>query len=161
MRKRHQPTPKRANASAENWTNDHQQWYRTVYLKSDHWKSLRSRKLLVSPRCERCPETRGLDVHHVNYRNIFDVESDLLTLCRDCHDKEHDQNGMPVRSRSPLRISQKQFPDPAISAIHAQNQPKLDKVRRHIESTFIARGRTVPNNLQKRVRDLERILSIA
>lgn len=82
------------------WTTDHREWYRTVYLKSDHWKELRARKISEHPSCQRCPSTLEPDVHHVNYKNLFDVEtSDLLTLCRNCHDLEHTNNGMTVREK--------------------------------------------------------------
>ena len=48
-----------------------------------------------------------LDVHHVDYKNLFDVETgDLKTLCRPCHKKYHIIHGMPVRSKAPLYRSQ-------------------------------------------------------
>lgn len=82
------------------WTTDHREWYRTVYLKSDHWLTLRASKLKENPVCERCGSAKALDVHHVCYRQLFDVTiQDLLTLCRKCHDAEHEKNGMPVRQR--------------------------------------------------------------
>lgn len=81
------------------WTNDHREWYRTVYLLSDHWKRLRGTKLASKPNCERCGAS-AIDVHHVRYRKIFDVKlRDLLSLRRKCHIEEHEKNGMPVRER--------------------------------------------------------------
>ncbi len=81
------------------WTNDHRKWYRTVYLKSEHWRDLRGRKLNRNPQCERC-QAKACDVHHVRYRNIFDVQlHDLLSLCRACHTEEHRVNGMPKRRK--------------------------------------------------------------
>jgi hypothetical protein len=76
------------------WTTDNREWYRTVYLSSEHWKNLRRRKLAAQPSCEMCGRYGAhhsyLDVHHVNYRNIFDVElTDLLTVCRRCHKQIH------------------------------------------------------------------------
>lgn len=66
--------------------------YRFGYLKSEHWANLRLSKLAsVDARCQRCP-TRDLsnDVHHLRYRNLYDVtEDDLLVLCRKCHDAIH------------------------------------------------------------------------
>lgn len=82
------------------WTNDHREWYREVYLKSEHWSDLKARKLSESPKCSRCGAMGNLDVHHVNYRHIFNVElSDLMTLCRKCHDEHHEEFGQPRRSR--------------------------------------------------------------
>lgn len=68
-------------------------FYRFTYLKSDHWQNLRLEKLVeVDAHCYRC-DVRDLsnDVHHVNYRKLFDVMlSDLIVLCRTCHDLMHE-----------------------------------------------------------------------
>jgi hypothetical protein len=41
-----------------------------------------------------------LDAHHVNYRRIFDVEiSDLLSVCRKCHDDIHKAFETPRREK--------------------------------------------------------------
>lgn len=86
------------------WTTDHREWYRDVYLKSEHWKRLRSAKLYIDPKCQHCKTAKATDVHHVNYREIFDVTlDDLLSLCRPCHSKEHEINGMPKRDREKFR----------------------------------------------------------
>lgn len=74
----------------DNYVNDKRHYYRNEYLLSDHWKALRSEKLKRNPFCERCGR-KGRDVHHLRYRNLFDVLlSDLETLCRKCHKKEHE-----------------------------------------------------------------------
>lgn len=40
--------------------------------------------------CEDCGQHDLLNVHHVNYRSLFDVEvDDLEILCRDCHGRRH------------------------------------------------------------------------
>lgn len=67
------------------------EWYRQVYLKSEHWKKLRQAKLDFSGRnCEQCQTTSDLDVHHIEYRSIYDVTIfDLQVLCRACHNAEH------------------------------------------------------------------------
>lgn len=68
------------------------EWYRTIYLNSAHWIELRERvKRRRGKRCEKC--NRGnVDVHHLNYRNIYDVtEDDLQVLCRRCHNNEHEK----------------------------------------------------------------------
>jgi hypothetical protein len=66
-------------------------WYRTVYLRSKHWRKLkRQAKNHHGRQCRHCRCLRRLDVHHLNYRNIFDVTvEDLEILCRKCHQKEH------------------------------------------------------------------------
>lgn len=105
------------------WTNDHREWYRTVYLQSEHWKNLRASKLTANPKCERCP-SKACDVHHIRYRRIFDVEmGDLLSLCRSCHEEEHRINGMPVRIRPNFQATP--FPDKAIHGIQAKRDADM------------------------------------
>jgi hypothetical protein len=70
--------------------NRNKSYYRNVYLQSEHWKNLRKEKLEKNPVCEDCGTPFSLDVHHKQYRDLFDVRiTDLETLCRICHNKEH------------------------------------------------------------------------
>ena len=66
-------------------------WYNEIYLLSDHWKKLKARKYKqVGRKCEKCDTTKKLQVHHLEYRSVFDVQlGDLQVLCRPCHRKEH------------------------------------------------------------------------
>jgi 5-methylcytosine-specific restriction endonuclease McrA len=65
-------------------------YYRNVYLRSEHWKNLRKEKKKLNPVCEVCGSKKKLDVHHINYRMLYDVLlEDLQTLCRRCHNKRH------------------------------------------------------------------------
>lgn len=68
-------------------------WYRTIYLHSEHWKTLRLHALDHHGRkCHNCQSTRFLDVHHLRYSSIYDVTvDDLQILCRPCHDKTHEK----------------------------------------------------------------------
>lgn len=73
-------------------------YYREKYLKSTHWYELRNKKLSMVNACEKCKASTHLDVHHLNYRNLYDVElSDLMVLCRKCHTDEH--NGVAYREQ--------------------------------------------------------------
>lgn len=73
-----------------NHVTDKRKYYRTVYLRSPHWKALKTAKLIANPTCEKCGADYLLDVHHLRYKNLYDVElSDVQTLCRGCHHKEH------------------------------------------------------------------------
>src|ERR1035437_5576370 len=57
-------------------------YYRNVYLRSEHWKNLRKEKKKLNPVCEVCGSKKKLDVHHINYRMLYDVLlEDLQTLC--------------------------------------------------------------------------------
>ena len=66
-------------------------WYRRIYLKSDHWKNLREIFFIThAKKCRKCGSKNKIDVHHINYKFIYDVlVSDLEALCRTCHKKEH------------------------------------------------------------------------
>jgi hypothetical protein len=75
-------------------------YYRNIYLQSDHWKNLRKEKLEKTPYCEKCNRDYCLDVHHLQYKNLFDVViDDLQTLCRICHNQEHLKKNERVEKR--------------------------------------------------------------
>lgn len=69
--------------------------------KSRQWRSLRKRKLLANPFCERCLK-QGIYkaakiIHHIEYINsdnymkdeVFLNINNLESLCQECHNKEH------------------------------------------------------------------------
>lgn len=68
-------------------------FYRFTYLKSEHWQNLRIARIAKAKgKCEFCQVEDGLslDVHHVTYRNLYDVKrKDLRALCRTCHSAVH------------------------------------------------------------------------
>ncbi len=61
------------------------------YLQSDKWKFKREELFqLRGEKCEKCPSTELLHVHHKNYDNIFNEKlEDLIILCSRCHKLEH------------------------------------------------------------------------
>lgn len=60
------------------------------YLKTDDWKEKRKNKLSKKKLCGVCADP-VVDIHHLNYRNLLDVQqSDLRRLCRRCHFLAHD-----------------------------------------------------------------------
>lgn len=85
-------------------------YYREVYLKSDHWKFLREEKLRISPECQKCGIYSNLDVHHKEYRGLYDVRiSDLVTLCRKCHEIEHKTNRREKKKKRNPNFKVKRF----------------------------------------------------
>jgi hypothetical protein len=60
------------------------------YLQSDHWKSLRLAAIACwGDRCSNCSVPK-VDIHHLRYGTLYDVStSDLMPLCRRCHDEVH------------------------------------------------------------------------
>jgi len=60
------------------------------YLQGDNWKEKRTKKLTRKSnkkrRCAICASEENLDIHHLNYKDLFNVEqNDLRILCRNCH----------------------------------------------------------------------------
>ncbi len=76
------------------------QWYAKTYLRSEHWKQLRNQKFSeVGKRCEVCGKTTTIEVHHLSYREIYDVlTSDLQVLCKKHHGEQH-ENKKPIRKK--------------------------------------------------------------
>jgi 5-methylcytosine-specific restriction endonuclease McrA len=62
------------------------------YYDSDQWKALRQIILnRDSHTCRRCNKAKASEVHHLHYRNWMDEKpSDLIAICRKCHQEEHD-----------------------------------------------------------------------
>lgn len=64
--------------------------YRKEYLNSDEWKNLRDQVIASKPNCQCCHKFLAHDVHHLVYRNLVDVKvSDILPVCRSCHNLIH------------------------------------------------------------------------
>ena len=69
-------------------------WY-LDYLNSDHFKALRERILEVwGHRCAVCYEHQDsttIDIHHRTYHRLHkEIDTDVIPLCRRCHDLFHD-----------------------------------------------------------------------
>lgn len=120
--------------------NDRREYYRTVYLKTDHWRHLKSRKLAIVKACEFCGSKSNLDVHHRRYRQLYDVElDDLAVLCRKCHDELHGSIDSFLRGAKKERVLDKEFiarlpinsekrpRNPAMLVSYARLKERLDK----------------------------------
>ena len=62
------------------------------YLNSSKWKAKRDAKLKQAGyKCEKCgvsKYSKKLEVHHKHYQNLGNEKlSDLIVLCKDCHEK--------------------------------------------------------------------------
>ena len=68
------------------------EWYRDVYLKSEHWKKKRLEALeYAKGLCQLCNRNGLLDVHHRTYKDLgYENVRDLTVLCKACHDRHHD-----------------------------------------------------------------------
>jgi hypothetical protein len=63
------------------------------YLQSLHWQRLAEEtKRLAGYRCQVCNSADELCAHHRTYERRGDeLQSDLICLCRDCHEKFHEK----------------------------------------------------------------------
>ena len=63
-----------------------------AYLASDHWRQLRLDVLRRwGFRCAVCNSDQAVEVHHRTYVRVgAERETDLLPLCRSCHQLFHD-----------------------------------------------------------------------
>lgn len=81
------------------------------YLLSDHWLTLKTHKINQLKRkksffCEICLSKNKLNIHHMKYKNIYDVKiTDLRCLCERCHKLSHEI----LNSKNPLGITSKKY----------------------------------------------------
>lgn len=65
-----------------------------AYLQSPEWQDKRSQRLKIDQyKCQRCGRPMDLQVHHLTYDRIGNenVYTDLITLCKYCHEKIESQ----------------------------------------------------------------------
>lgn len=71
---------------------NHLKVLKSSYIQSTKWKELR-RQILFRDSYEcQCCRTTGvpLDVHHITYERLTnELPSDLISLCRPCHERQH------------------------------------------------------------------------
>ncbi len=81
------------------------------YLLSPEWASVTNDLYLLRGRkCCRCGSDKNLNIHHLNYDNIFKEEpGDLEILCKDCHNTAHgiikNKKGKYVKKKSTAKIT--------------------------------------------------------
>ena len=61
------------------------------YLQTAHWQALRKAAfVLYGQKCEFCGQRTAIDIHHIQYHNLYDVKpKELAVLCRRHHDQVH------------------------------------------------------------------------
>ncbi|HEA68114.1 hypothetical protein LCGC14_2259220 [marine sediment metagenome] len=75
------------------------------YLKSDKWKTIRDKTIVISNgKCVLCGSRANITVHHTKYPKILGEETQdmLQCLCENCHNVEC-HNGS--KSNSKVRVS--------------------------------------------------------
>ena len=64
------------------------------YLRSREWQATRKRVLRwAGAHCQDCHKrAKPLEVHHLSYaRRGEELATDLIAVCRDCHQKRHNK----------------------------------------------------------------------
>lgn len=62
------------------------------YLRTRHWKRMKDKvyKYRKTVCCETCGSLLDRNVHHKTYKRLWNEKvSDLIILCRACHESEH------------------------------------------------------------------------
>ena len=77
-----------------------------VYMRSDTWNKLRKSVLKRDNySCQGCNiEDVSLEVHHITYKRLYkERKSDLVSLCRNCHQEIHAKYGYEYDREYPLK----------------------------------------------------------
>lgn len=74
----------------ENWNKEN--YY--DYIKSDKWKAKRLECLKRDNfQCQKCGTAKNLVIHHWTYDRLGNEDlGDIVTLCKDCHKKIHEND---------------------------------------------------------------------
>ena len=97
------------------------------FLRSPEWRQTRAAALLrADNRCSLdVTHTEDLDVHHRTYERLgAELATDVVVLCRSCHELHHQQYGRPRRSPAATTSS---APRPAPAR---DRQPRSSLLRR-------------------------------
>jgi hypothetical protein len=75
------------------------------HIRSTRWKNTRVTIIKMrGEKCERCPRTTGLELHHKTYERLgHESPSDLELLCQICHkdaDRQREAKGRATRERA-------------------------------------------------------------
>jgi hypothetical protein len=132
------------------------------YLNSPHWRALRT-NALGDNACCMCSGREELQVHHRSYRRLGrENESDLMVLCRVCHNRVHRWLDAKYPQRSVCFKSERT--DQAIAALskiprrertpkQPKSQPAIGKRKRHelSHAAFMQKSRKAVRRLKKQI----------
>ena len=65
------------------------------YLQSKEWQIVRRKRLQIDGyKCQMCGTGKNLQVHHISYEHLGQEKEidDLVTLCKECHQKVHEED---------------------------------------------------------------------
>lgn len=76
-----------------------------AYLDSPQWKTIKRQRLAIDQyTCKSCNQSGlSLEVHHLHYRTFKSESlSDLISVCRNCHEAIHSKYGFNYNDEFPL-----------------------------------------------------------
>jgi len=76
---------------AEESITDYSKMNYLEYLKTPKWKNIKNKiRSRAKNKCEKCGSNKELHTHHLTYeRRGNELLSDLICLCKDCHEAAH------------------------------------------------------------------------
>jgi len=101
------------------------------FLETDYWRIISGYvKQRDHNECVQCSETHNLQVHHLTYENrgyeYRTHETDLVTLCNECHSALHNIKPKPVKKP---RVRRNSSQSPEYSWLPALRQKQKEKQR--------------------------------
>lgn len=89
------------------------EWYRSVYLLSDHWQQTREVALKRADHaCQLCGYTGALQVHHRSYERLgAELPTDLTVLCERCHGTHHEDRRRRGEAQEPDAVEDRRRAD--------------------------------------------------
>lgn len=76
--------------------------FKQAYLKTPQWNTLRKSILKRDNyTCQACTTNNvPLEVHHITYENFMEENDiDLISLCRECHERQHQYYGFDYNTK--------------------------------------------------------------
>lgn len=79
-----------------------------AYLESEHWQELRQQVIERDGwHCRRCHRPDYVQVHHLTYARLGRERlDDLVSLCKDCHERTHADGWKPWQPPTPGQLKQ-------------------------------------------------------
>lgn len=77
------------------------------YINSTRWYNKRKEALeFHGKKCKKCGSTQNLDAHHLTYERFgHENMTDLMILCRTCHEDEHSKYKVNSTPKLPKFVS--------------------------------------------------------
>ena len=70
---------------------------KAAYYETAHWNETRSQRLFKDGfTCRSCMSVTDLQVHHWVYELFEESIEDLMTLCRECHERFHSYDSVKI-----------------------------------------------------------------